>query len=548
MTDNKNKSPSDFNDLQKLSGEDEVRKQLLDAVLGFAANDPLSSVDSSKAPPAPPSDGGRPKLETMLKRYAFVIPDGKVWDRSKQRFIKDAVFKKIVTEKLYKQWIDHDDLQTEEMEDISGLEASAQKEGGGGLGEALERYVYLNPSSSAWDRLDNAVVPMCDLRYAIADCYTVWLAHKCRAEIKIGNLVFEPANKVDPETHINMFTGIEMQPKENIELAAPIFMLASHLCNDQPETYKFLLDWIAFPLQFPGSKMASAILMHSETHGSGKSLFFERCVKGIYGKWAATLGQHQLESQYTDWRSNMLFSLFEEIFSRDQKYSHTGTIKHMITGETHRIEKKFVSGWEESNYMNSVFLSNEIQPFPLEPSDRRMLVIWPEKKLTDELNDAVMKSIENGGVEAFYHELMNRDLSGMTTHTEPPMTTAKEFLIDFGRATWDVFCREWVAERLDFPFVSCLHEDLFSAYYFWCTKRRERCMGQNQFSNLMSSRIRRRRDVRYQKNDKEKKGTIFQVGKKPQGKTQVLWLGEEIQLFKLSLKDADPNEKPMNGR
>lgn len=543
MTDKNKKSASDFNDLMIEQGEDEVKRQLISAL--EAAND--SSADS-EIPPAPTFGKAAHSIDSLLKRYAFLMPEGKVWDRSKRRIVKDAAYKKMVGMKLYSEWLDHESRITVEMEDIADEQASAQKEGVRGLGVALERYVYLYPTDSVWDVKAHDIVPMSALKYAIADCYNFWLSHPDRLQIDKANLVFDPGNFLDKDTHINMFTGIKMKPKQDPALASPVFRLVTHLCNGDNATYKFLLDWIAYPLQNPGSKMASAILMHSETHGSGKSLFFEEFVKSIYGEYGATLGQHQLESQYTDWRSRLLFALFEEIFSRDQKYSHTGTIKHMITGKTHRVEKKFVSGWEESNYMNGVFLSNEIQPFPLEPSDRRFLVIWPENKLPDELKAEVMHSLQHGGVEAFYYELMHRDLSGMTTHTEPPVTQAKESLIDFGRATWDVFYREWESGGLDIPFVTCLHDDLFRAYRLWCNKRHESSMGQYKFSSLIASRLRRRRDVRYLQGFSEKKGTVFVVGRRPEDKRQIEWVTESIQSFKLALSAEDPEEMPRSGR
>lgn len=544
MTDKNKKQASDFNDLMHEYGEEELKKQLLDSMNGDAANDAPSA-----NPPAPSYSGEALGLESLLKRFSFVMPDGKIWDKSKRRVIKDAAFKKMVTEKVYKEWLNHESRLTEEMDDIVELEATAQKEGRGGLADALARYVYLYPTDSVWDIEGRDVVPISSLKYAIADCYSFWLTHPHRQQLDKDKLVFDPGNKLDVATHINMYTGIKMQPKQCTELASPVFMLVRHLCNGDADTYKFLLDWLAYPLQFPGSKMASAILMHSETHGSGKSLFFEEFVKAIYGEYGATLGQHQLESQYTDWRSRLLFALFEEIFSRDQKYSHTGTIKHMITGKTHRVEKKFVSGWEEANYMNGVFLSNEIQPFPLEPSDRRFLVIWPESKLPDDLKKEVTDSIESGGVEAFYYELMNRDLTGMTTHSEPPITRAKEFLIDFGRATWDVFYREWEAGLLEIPHITCLSEELYEAYCLYCRAGNEKnSIGLRKFSQFIECRLRKKANVDYQADKGKTKGTVFFVGDKPDGITQYRWVTDCINLFRLSLNAIKPEESPMDTR
>lgn len=78
-----------------------------------------------------------------------------------------------------------------------------------------------------------------------------------------------------------------------------------------------------------------------------------------------------------------------------------GLIKHMITGETIRIDKKFMSGYEQSNHINCVFLSNDTQPIAIGRKDRRFLVVWPENKLSTDLKNRVMQCIDDGGIQAF---------------------------------------------------------------------------------------------------------------------------------------------------
>jgi putative DNA primase/helicase len=265
-------------------------------------------------------------------------------------------------------------------------------------------------------------------------------------------------------------------------------------------------------------------------------------MRQVYGtEYSSTLGQHQLESSYTDWRSKMLYGVFEEIFSRDQKYSHTGTVKQMITGETQRIEKKFMSGWEEANHMNAAFLSNEIQPFPVEPFDRRMLVIWPEGKLSKELVRRVLDELNNGGIEAFYQHLLSLDLQDFTSHTEPPMTEAKERLIDFGRSGWDTFYQEWHKGYLSVPYMSCLIVDLYEAYKAWCHSGHERQISLKKFSDFMSvpSRGKRKRDAIYDKGVSTKKGTFLLVDERPEALTQKAWLGGCVSTFQKALQATD---------
>lgn len=545
MTNKKADKPgSDFNDVMHEQGLDAVKDQIEQSLAEQSANDdPAVPANETNTPAPSHNESEAFPLETLLKLYSYVMPDGKVWDASKKRLLKTLSFKNMVGQKRYKEWLEHPERDTKEMEDIYSLQASAQKEGAGEIGKALRRYIYLYPSDTVWDAQKREVIGMSALKYAIASCFGDWVAHPSRLQIDVDDLVFEPSGEIE-EGQINRFHGIKMEPGGEFELAEPILALLVHLCNGEKEAFEFLLKWLAYPLQNLGSKMASAVLMHSETHGSGKSLFFEECWKAIYGEYGATLGQHQLESQYTDWRSSKLCAIFEEILSRDQKYSHTGTIKHMITGKTHRIEKKFVSGWEESNYMNAVFLSNEIQPFPLESSDRRFLVIWPETKLDEGLKKAVTESIAAGGVEAFYQYLLNMDLSDMTTHTEPPITKAKQSLIEFGRATWDVFYREWQAGELPVPWTTCETKDLFRMYRIWCAERHESCMGANKFSNLIGSRLRRRRDIKV--SGSERKRIIFVVpdDQIKEGENQKEFYGRCLKEFSIALSSVDPEQNP----
>lgn len=521
---------SDFNDLHAQAGLAVVREQLLAAL----QTEPLAECDNTApAPPAPTENQARITLAQALERFALAMPDARVWDAHQQKLIKQAAFKLLVGKAVFADWSSHDDRKTVQQQDVAPLQARAQKEGAGGLSLALQRFIYLYPSDTVWDCTKMAVVGIRDLRHAIAADFDTWIKHPQRRDMDIENLGFDPTQKVNASTHINMFRGLPLKPVNNMAACTNIRRMINHLCNEDPIIFDALVNWLAYPLQHVGGKMDSAIMMHSDQQGSGKSFLFDGIIRKLYGEYGATLGQHQLESQYTDWRSKMLFGLFEEVLSRDQKYSHTGTIKHMITGTTHRIEKKYLSGWEEANHMNAVFLSNEIQPFPIDEADRRMLVIWPERKLPPELQKAVEHELENGGIEAFYGWLMSRDLGEFNSRTPPPMTEAKMRLIDFGRAGWDTFYREWERGALDAPFITCLFADLFDVYCVWANSARERVMSRSRFTGYLSSKsgVRKRADFKYSQGVVDKKGVVCQIGMPPDGKSQKDWGTDCIREF-----------------
>jgi putative DNA primase/helicase len=550
---------TDFNDLHVRDGLNAVATQLLDglerAALENAEYVPgtnLHTDDDNQAPPnidlppldeqdiplAPFEDQVPLTLETALQRFALAMPDGKVWDAHRQQLLKKAVARDYIGRKLFDEWSAHAERRTVDQYAVRRQAATAQTAGGGGLSKALARYVYLYPSNDAWDGDKRQRVPLSSLKHAIADCFDQWIKSESRMEIDVERLVFDPTQRAGANC-INTFRGLPLKPRRDDAKCAAIVELIVHLCNGDEAMVRWLLCWLAYPLQHVGAKMATGILMHSQTQGTGKSLLFEEVIKPLYGEYGSTLGQHQLESQYTDWRSQLLFGLFEEIFSRDQKYSHTGTLKHMITGKTQRIEKKFMSGWEESNYMNAVFLSNEMQPFPLEQTDRRLLVIWPRSTMRAGLEQEVVAQVRSGGIEAFYALLLAYPLDDFHPHTKPILNEEKERLIDFGRPAWEVFVSEWRDDAIDVPVMPCLSDQLFAVYRRWCERRREHVVSQTKFAGFLAVQdgISRRRDLHYLHGQSSRKGTFFipkelrEPFKPREGESQTAWLGRCVNQF-----------------
>jgi putative DNA primase/helicase len=553
---------SDFNDLQVAEGVDAVRLQLEAAFEGNPVTHDLPEYYSPGSPPdfgeiplpdesyIPPGDSSpepslsaeQLSLDDLINRYALTDPDAKVWDSLQKKIIKAGAFKSIVRPAMYKQWLEHDKRRTVLLDDVAREVANAQKRGRGGLAQALNRYVYLNPSDSAWDKVDRQIVALSHLRYAIADCFEMWVKHPDREEIPHKNLVFDPTQQCDTKTHINQFRGLAIKPSDDLDKCRGIIEMLMGLCNKDMQVFKWLKRWLAYPLINVGAKMETSVLCHSDVHGSGKSYFFDVVMRGIYGEYSRTVGQAQLEGQYNDWMSKVLYCVYEEVLSRSQRYSHTGTIKQTITGKTVRIEKKFMSGWEEANHMNSVFLSNEVLPLPVEPSDRRFLVIWPEAKLYEQLQRAVDIELKNGGAEAFYRYLLNTSMQDPSEdypfdeHTKPPMTEAKARLIEHGRPIWEVFYNEWQSLGLEHngcpvPYCSVRIGDLYAIFQTWCKRNNEHGMGAHKFSSFIGSKLKKRPDLHFKNSQRAGKSAFYLIDKPPEGKSQEEWLAGCVDEF-----------------
>ena len=146
-------------------------------------------------------------------------------------------------------------------------------------------------------------------------------------------------------------------------------------------------------------------------------------------------------------------------------------LKTFITDKEIWINPKGVAAYFEQNHANIIFYSNERMPVVLEHDDRRHCVIWTPPPKPDEFYIDVTRQIATGGVEAFYHYLLGLDLGDFNEHSKPPMTDAKQELIDLGKPPVLRFYDEWSRGEIDgLPFLPVRREDLYAAFKAWCLK------------------------------------------------------------------------------
>ena len=290
-----------------------------------------------------------------------------------------------------------------------------------------------------------------------------------RGAYYLDQVGFDPSGK-DTNCKLNTWQGWPMQPKEGkCEL---LLDLLRYLCSGETsekaeEVYNWILCWMAYPLQNPGAKMASAVIMHGP-QGTGKSTVFQSLSK-IYGDYATVLNQRGLEDKFnSDWSDSKLFILAEEVVTRAEMWHIKNELKELVTGEWIRINPKNIAAYRQRNQVNIVYLSNEGQPLPIDNDDRRHLVVYTPPQLSEAYYDAVFLELEHGGIEAFYHYLMHLDISAFHPKKRPPMTEAKQQLMALSSPSEVRFASEYVTGALDLPVLPCLASDFYAAYLKWC--------------------------------------------------------------------------------
>ncbi len=369
------------------------------------------------------------------------------------------------------------------------------------LEELIEHFALIYGTDTVFDGITRKVMRLSHMREAVGpECYKLW--RDCVRRMVVRGIVFDPVGQYDENEYVNLYDGLDMNAAEVSEQdVKPILQHIHWMAGGDETVYRWLISWIAYPIQNPGAKMQSSIINYG-AEGTGKSFLWEQVVKRMYGRYGITVGQAQLESQFTTWKSHKLFVVAEEVVSRAEKAHYKGQLKHMVTGDKHIINEKNLPEREEDNLMNFVFLSNNTQPLELDYGDRRYLALFMGQPKPRAYYAELGEWVESGGVELFYNWLKTIPLGNFGPHTQPPMTEAKESLIDMSIPSPQFFYRQWVGEDLPLPVGPVVNDDLYTAYQRWCERSREYVMSHRKFSGEIKRFMRQERvDIHHPESD-----------------------------------------------
>ena len=411
--------------------------------------------------------------------------------------------------------------------------------------ELFDRFaVIYGHNKSLFDFQERMLLAAVDVQMACAgrDTWKAWAESADKRVVRISEVGFDPSD-ADPRITCNLWGGWPMQAKEG--KCDELLALLEYLCLNEKNDigiFGWILKWLAYPLQNPGAKMKTALVVHGPQR-VGKNFFFESVMQ-IYGQYGEVIDQDALEDKYNDCFSKKLFLIADEVIARQELYHVKNKLKGMITGRRIRINPKNVKSYWEDNHCNLVFLSNETQPLVLERDDGRHVVLWTPPKLEPDFYKRVEQEVDAGGVEALYwHLLHNVDLAGFNEYTPPPMTAAKQDLMELSMDSTERFCREWIAghiEHFEDP-VPAKSTQVYVLYREWCGRQGyPRYAPEPKFLAEIAKRSGSTKKVAHYINGTGPKQAafIFPPGvEAPPETSQQIWLGQCVNEFDTALQE-----------
>jgi len=299
-------------------------------------------------------------------------------------------------------------------------------------------------------------VKMKDVQTAVA-----WMKWPKRAELR--GMTYAPGQpRTTERNELNTWKGwgVKQAVKGDV---GPWKELLDHLFGKGANPAREWFErWCAYPIQHPGTKMASAAVMWGVTHGSGKTLVGHTLMK-LYGVNSTEVKDADLEDARFEWAEDKQFVLADDVTGHDNR-KLSRRFMTMITQKQIRLNIKYVPSYTIPDCINYYFTSNDPDAFFMDDEDRRFF-IWEvlAGKLPVELRKRFVAWRESTeGQEALMYYMSNLPLGDFDPQAEAMQTSAKKEMTRISKSELGV----WVSNLKESPetFLNGkLKGDLFTA-------------------------------------------------------------------------------------
>jgi len=254
---------------------------------------------------------------------------------------------------------------------------------------------------------------------------------------KVDRITYKPGDEMFVNGELNDWPGWGVESRRG-EVSQFLDVIRSI------DGWEWLLKWLAYPIQNPGTKMFTAVIIWSVEQGTGKT-FIGDVMRDIYGRNSNVITNVELHDDSFVWLRNMQFILGEEVSQR-RSIADSGLLKHIITNDTVTVNEKYVPTYKLPNCANLMFTSNKPDAIVMDQSDRRFFV----GKLDTHRPLKFWKQLDRwrkreGGPAAFMHYLQHRvDCENFNPLAPPPITSDKQMMQDAGMSG----IQQWAKELL----------------------------------------------------------------------------------------------------
>lgn len=247
-----------------------------------------------------------------------------------------------------------------------------------------------------------------------------WVKWPLRRTYK--GFTYAPGEASVVDGHLNTWTGWGCVPKKgNVK---PWHAFMEYIFRGEPASRVWFEQWLAYPLQYPGTKLFTAVLLWSRHEGVGKS-FVGEIMQRIYGANYSVVSQEELHSTFNEWARYKQFVMGEEITGSDRR-KDADNLKYILTRSTITVNVKYQPHYALQDCINYLFNSNNPNAQYLSDTDRRNFIHEiKDKPMPADFYKELDAWKAGDGPAALFHYLLNIDVSKFNPKAPALITASK---------------------------------------------------------------------------------------------------------------------------
>jgi hypothetical protein len=250
----------------------------------------------------------------------------------------------------------------------------------------------------------------------------IWMKSKNRRSY--DGFCFRPGLEAPPG-YYNLFRGFAVKPAADGSMAAheSLHLYLEHIheniCGSDKKLTNWLVSYFAHLFQKPWEKPHVAPVFRGEK-GVGKNAVVDTIGRLLGTHFVSASHRRYLVGSFNSHLENCLMVLLNEAFWSGDKAAD-GILKDLVTGETHRIERKGQESYEVDNCTRVVILGNDDWLVPASHDERRYAIfdVGNRRKQDFEYFGKMMSGMADGGHALLLQYFFDYDISNFNPRKAP---------------------------------------------------------------------------------------------------------------------------------
>lgn len=234
----------------------------------------------------------------------------------------------------------------------------------------------------------------------------MWIKSSLRKQFT--EIVFRPNA---PEGALNLWTDIPCVRKGG-NVAQFLAFIEDVLCAGDKLKAKYLIQWQAQLVQFPHIKSTVVPVLVGE-EGTGKGFFTDGLLRGILKNYYCRIDKAGvIMERFNAEQARKFLTVLDEAAWRGN-HALMDLLKSLTGNDTMTVEEKFGGRFTIENFSRYIVTTNNREALMLSTTNRRFLILDVSSKFIQDADyyGNLWKSLEEGGLEAWFDYLMQVDLS-----------------------------------------------------------------------------------------------------------------------------------------